>query len=75
MLDHNALERVDTINDLGVTVTSNLSWSKNIKFISAKANSLLGMIRRSISFDAPSLYLTHTQYSGILFTYMVTCKC
>ena len=72
MLDHNALEHVDTINDLGVTVTSNLSWCKNIKFISAKANSLLGMIRRS---DAPSLYLTHTQYSGILFTYMVTCKC
>ena len=33
MLDHNALERVDTINDLGVTVTSNLSWSKNIKSI------------------------------------------
>ena len=64
MLDHNALERVDTINDLGVTVTSNLSWSKNIKSISAKANSLLGMIRRSISFDAPSpvkfqLYVSH----------------
>ena len=54
MLDHNALERVDTINDLGVTATSNLSWSKNIKSISAKVNSLLGMIRRSISFDAPS---------------------
>ena len=48
MLDHNGLERVDTINDLGVTVTSNLSWSKNIKSISARANSLLGMIRRSI---------------------------
>ena len=64
MLDHNALERVDTINDFGVTVTSNLSWSKNIKSISAKANSLLGMIRRSISFDAPSpvkfqLYISH----------------
>ena len=54
MLDLNALERVDTINDLGVTLTSNSSWSKNIKSISAKANSLLGMIRRSLSFDAPS---------------------
>ena len=63
MLDPNAEERVDTINDLGVTVTSNLSWSKNRKSISAKANSLLGMIRRSISFDAPSvkfqLYVSH----------------
>ena len=54
LLDHNVLERVESINDLGVTVSSNLSWSKNIKSISAKANSLLGMIRRSISFDAPS---------------------
>ena len=54
LLDHNALERVESINDLGVTVSSNLSWSENIKSISAKANSLLGMIRRSISFDAPS---------------------
>ena len=64
MLDHNALEPVDTINDLGVTATSNLSWSKNIKSISAKANSLQGMIRRFISFDAPSpvkfqLYVSH----------------
>ena len=63
MLDHNDLERVDTIDDLGVTVTSNLSWSKNIKSISARANSLLGMIRRS---DTPSpvkfqLYVSHTR--------------
>ena len=66
LLDHNVLERVEFINDLGVTVSSNLSWSKNIKSISAKANSLLGMIRRSISFDAPSpvkfqLYVSHVR--------------
>ena len=39
---------------------------KNIISISAKANSLLGMIRRSISFDAPSpvkfqLYVSHVR--------------
>ena len=33
LLDHNVLERVESINDLGVTVSSNLSWSKNIKSI------------------------------------------
>ena len=43
-----------------------ISWSKNIKSISAKANSLLGMIRRSIRFDAPSpdkfqLYVSHVR--------------
>ena len=30
LLDHNVLERVESIIDLGVTVSSNLSWSKNI---------------------------------------------
>ena len=30
LLDHNVLERVESINDLGVTVSLNLSWSKNI---------------------------------------------
>ena len=57
-------ERVDTTNVLGVTVITNSSWSKNIKHISSKANSLIGMVRRSISFDAPSpvkiqLYVSH----------------
>ena len=52
--------------NLGVTVSSYLSWSKNIKSISAKVNSLLGMIRHSISFDAPSpvkfqLYVSHVR--------------
>ena len=66
LLDHNVLERVESINDLGVTVSSNLSWFKNIKSISAKANSLLNMIRRSISFDASSpvkfqLYVSHVR--------------
>ena len=66
LLDHNVLERVESINDLGVTVSSNLLWSKNIKSISAKANSLLGMIRRSISLDVPSpvkfqLYVLHVR--------------
>ena len=60
LLDHNVLERVESIKDLSVTVSSNLSWSKNIKSMSAKANSLLGMI----SFDDPSpvkfqLYVSH----------------
>ena len=66
LLDHNVLERVESIYDLCVTVISNLSWSKNIKSVSAKANYLLGMLRRSISFDAPSpvkfqLYVSHVR--------------
>ena len=64
LLDHNVLERVESIKDLSVTVSSSLSWSKKIISMSAKANSLLGMIRRPISFDDPSpvkfqLYVSH----------------
>ena len=62
LLDHNVLERVESINYLGVTVSSDLSLSKNIKSMFAKANSLLGML----SFDAPSpvkfqLYVSHVR--------------
>ena len=83
LLDHNVLERVESINDLGVTVSSNLLWSKNIKSISAEANSLLDMIRRSISFDAPPpvkfpLYVSHVrsilEYC-CMFPCMFPCEC
>ena len=64
LLDHRALECIETIIDLHVTVNSNLSWTKNIKSISAKVYSLLCVIIRSISFAAPSpakflLYVSH----------------
>ena len=65
-LDTAMLDRVESFNDLGITVTTNFSWFNTIKSISAKAHSLLGMIKRSISFDAPStvklqLYLSHVR--------------
>ena len=74
LLAHNVSERVESINDLGVTVSSNLSWSKNIKSIYAEANFLLGMIRRSISFDAISpvkfqLYVSYSVFLNIVHLY------
>ena len=39
-LDTAMLDRVESFNDLGITVTTNFSWFNTIKSISAKAHSL-----------------------------------
>ena len=45
-LDDQSLEQVTNIKDLGITVSSNLSWSKHIEVTAAKANKTLGLIKR-----------------------------
>ena len=40
------LEQVTHISDLGITVSSDLSWFKHIENIAAKANKTLGLIKR-----------------------------
>ena len=41
------LIRVDSEVDLGITVTSNLSWNRHITKLVTKANSTLGLLRRT----------------------------
>ena len=43
-LDGHQLECVSCVKDLGVTVSCDLSWSKHIEVIVAKANKTLGLI-------------------------------
>ena len=45
-LDGQSLEQVTNIKDLGITVSSDLSWSKHIEVTAAKANKTLGLIKR-----------------------------
>ena len=46
-LDGQSLEQVtNMIKNLGITASSNLSWSKHIKVTAAKANKTLGLIKR-----------------------------
>jgi len=47
------LERVYEFNDLGVIVTSDLSWNKHISLKVAKASQMLGLIKRGIGHHAP----------------------
>ena len=46
-LDSAQLERVSTKKDLGVHITSSLSWKPHIHAITAKANKLLGLLKRT----------------------------
>jgi hypothetical protein len=45
-LDDQSLEQVTNIKDHGITVSSNLSWSKHIEVTAVKANKTLGLIKR-----------------------------
>ena len=62
------LIRVDSEVDLGITVTSNLSWNRHITKLVTKANSTLGLLRRTFPLltncDARrTLYLSNSQLS------------
>ena len=46
-LDSAQLEHVSTEKDLGVHITSSLSWKPHIHAITAKANKLLGLLKRT----------------------------
>ena len=48
------LEHVNNFTDLGVIVSSDLSWDKYIKSCVKKANARLGLLMRTISYKACS---------------------
>ena len=65
-INNNILSRVTEINDLGINITSKLSWCENVKTVSSKAHSMVGMIKRSVGFNSPidvkrQLYLAHVR--------------
>ena len=52
----NQLKTVPEIKDLGVYITSNLSWSIQANKWANKANSVLGFIRRTVGPKDPDLF-------------------
>ena len=52
-IDKNILSRVTEFNNLGITITTNLSWCENVITASLKAHSRIGMIKRSVGFNSP----------------------
>ena len=52
-IDNNISSRVTEFNDLGVTITTNLSWCENVKTVSVKTHSRIGIINSCVGFEAP----------------------
>ena len=55
--------RVQSMKDLGVSVTSDLSWDSHINALVSKCNRMMGMIKRSVGYKTPinvSSYLYST---------------
>ena len=65
-IDNNNLSRVTEFNDFRITITTNLSWCENVKTVSSKAHSKIGMIKHFVGFNSPidvkhQLYLAHVR--------------
>ena len=50
---HDCLERVQSFNDLGITVQNNLKWDKHISQTVSKSNKMLWCIIRCLGYKAP----------------------
>jgi hypothetical protein len=67
MLGGNILDRVDSINDLGVMMDSKMSFTGHIDVTVGKALAMLGFVRRlSCEFRDPKSVLSHEAKKNIL---------
>jgi hypothetical protein len=57
------LERTKVERDLGIYISDDLKWKNNAQMAAAKANSMLGQLKRSINYwDNQKLRLLYTSY-------------
>ena len=47
------LSTVNEVEDLGIFLDSKLSWDKHIRYITANARKLTGLIKRTVGHSAP----------------------
>ena len=66
-INNHILSRVTKFNDLGIIITTNLSWCENVKTVSSKVHPMMGMINHSIGLNKlqldvkRQLYLAHVR--------------
>ncbi len=72
------LDRVNTFNDLGITINTNLTWGDHISNKISKANSLMGLIKRTLGYRCPmkpklilynSLVKSTLSYGSVIWAY------
>ena len=63
-LEGTALENVESIKYLGVTITNDLKWNTHISNVCTKANRTLGFLRRNLYFCPPDV--KESAYKGLV---------
>ena len=59
-----SLKSVQSVKDLGVTLSSNLSWNKHVGITTNKANKVLGIIKRTVGTGNISLVRPILEYTA-----------
>ena len=67
------LQRVDEIRDLGVIITSSLSWNNHIDNIISKAARISGLIKRTLGWHASS-QTTYIMYCSLVRPLLEYCS-
>ena len=62
----NQLKTVSEVKDLGIYITSNLSWSIQANKCANKANSVLGFIRRTVGPKDPESVFAKHYYKSLV---------
>ena len=72
-LNGNAIPTTNLFKDLGVLVSSDLSWSAHIHMIVSRAYKMLGLIRRSFSHTVP-VPIKKLLYTSLVRSHLLYCS-
>jgi len=62
---HGHLKHVDVVKYLGVKISHDFRWNDHIDYVTAKANSTLGFVRRNINSNNPEVKERGIQDPGL----------
>lgn len=72
-LDNSVLEEVNEFRDLGITTDRHLSWNLHIDKVVAKANRMLGLIKRTCR-DFDDRKTLRTLYRALVRSHLEYCS-
>ena len=72
-INNRPVHRVQSMKDLDVSITSDLSWNSHINTLVSKCNRMMGMIKRSVGYKAP-INVTSYLYSTLVRSSLEHCS-